>query len=151
MTKIDVIESKNLTLVQVNKSKLHSKILFKILKNRNDKVSISHKKTPSLKEHIKFINSFPYRHWFIIKKTKIILGSAYLTVSNEISISLLKKSKKNFNEILNLIISNIQPLPSIPSRRSDKFVLNLSPDNKYYIKLLNEFGAKKIQETYLLK
>ena len=135
MTKIDVIESEKLKLVKVNKSKLHAQILYKILKNKDDKVRISHTSKTSLEAHIKFINSLPYRHWFIIKKTTSILGSVYITASNEISISLLKKSKKNFNEILNIIITNIQPLPGIPSRRSKQFILNLSPKNKYYIKL----------------
>ena len=151
MAKIDVIGSEKLKLVKVNKSKLHAKILYKILDNRDTKDSISHTSKPSLEAHIKFINSLPYRHWFIIKRKSEILGSVYVTDNNEISINLLKKNKKNFNETLNMIITNIKPLPGIPSRRSKQFILNLSPSNKYHIKLLHDFGAKKIQETYLIK
>ena len=150
MPKILNIKLDKLELIKVKKSNSHALILYKILKNRDTKFSISHKSIPTLEEHIKFVISNPYRYWFIIKRSRIVLGSVYITTSNEVSISLLKNSKKNFSDILNLIIQNITPLPAIVSRRNEKFILNLSPNNKFYIKLLNNIGAQKIQETYVL-
>ena len=141
---------KKVKLIKVNNSKGHMLILYKILKERKKKNNISHHSVPILEEHISFINSFPYRYWFIIKKSRKTLGSVYITKNNEISITLLKKSKSYFREIINLIIENIKPLPAIPSRRNGNFILNIAPNNKLYINLLNSIGSKKIQETYLL-
>ena len=145
-----ILEANKLKLVRVNKSNAHALILYNILKNRDTKTNISHKKIPTLKQHANFISSLPYRYWFIIKKSSRVLGSTYITRSNEISISLLKKNTKNFSEVLSMIITNIKPLPAIASKRNGKFILNLSPNNKFYNKLLKSIGAKKIQETFLL-
>ena len=145
-----ILELNTLKLVRVNGSNAHALILYNILKKRDTKTNISHKKIPTLKQHVNFINSLPYRYWFIIKKSSSVLGSIYVTRSNEISISLLKKSTKNFSEVLSLITNSIKPLPAIASKRNGKFILNLSPSNKFYNKLLKSIGAKKIQETFLL-
>ena len=150
MQKFFFFNPKKVKLIKVNNSKSHVLILYKILKERDRKSNISHKKIPTLEDHKIFINAFPYRYWFIIKKSRNILGSAYITKSNEISITLLKKSKSHFIETINLILANIKPLPAIASRRNGNFTLNLAPDNKFYINILNDIGSKKIQETYLL-
>jgi len=141
---------KKVKLIKVNNSKSHILILYKILKERDRRSNISHKEIPTLEDHKIFIKKFPYRYWFIIKKSRKILGSVYITKRNEISITLLKKSKSYFIETINLILTNIKPLPAIASRRNGNFTLNLAPENKFYINILNDIGSKKIQETYLL-
>tara|TARA_B100000963_G_C22562522_1_gene642097 strand:- start:956 stop:1420 length:465 start_codon:yes stop_codon:yes gene_type:complete len=141
---------KGLRLIKVNDKRSHANTLFTILKNRKKKENISHKKLPTLSEHIKFIKSKPYRYWFIVEKEKKLLGTLYITRNNVISIKLLKKNKKIFIELLTYVSKNIKPLGLIPTVRNPNFSINLSPENKYYANLLLNIGAKKIQETYLL-
>lgn len=149
MYKKKLIACNELELIKI-KNKKHILFLYKLLKNRDIECNISHYKNPSIEEHIKFVNSHPYRHWFCIKKENKLLGSVYVTYNNEVSIILFKKNKKNFIKTLKLILSYIKPLPAIPSRRNKNFTLNLSPANKYYSTILRDLGSKKIQETFLL-
>ena len=53
--------------------------LFELLKERDPRANISHKKMPSYDEHIKFIKSKPYTRWYIILKSKERVGSIYLS------------------------------------------------------------------------
>ena len=70
-----ILELNTLKLERVNGSSAHALILYNILKKRDTKTNISHKKIPTLKQHVNFINSLPYRYWFIIKKSSSVLGS----------------------------------------------------------------------------
>ena len=78
------------------------------------------------------------------------MGSIYVTKLNEISIKLIKNSKLVYKETLNTIIKNIKPLKPIPSKRNSNFIINIAPNDKYYVTLLSKIGAKKIQETFQL-
>ena len=143
--------SDNIKLVKIDQSDLHIKTLYKFLKHRKHSKNISHIKMPTFEEHEKFINSRPYRYWFLIKKANTFLGSAYVSKNNEIAVNLTNSNKAVFKEILIFILNNIKPLSPIPSKRNENFVLNISPKNNYYINLLKIMGARKIQETFLLK
>ena len=68
-----------------------SKFLFELLKERDPRANISHKKMPSYNEHLKFIKSKPYTKWYIILKSKDRIGSIYLSKNDEIGIFLSKK------------------------------------------------------------
>jgi len=119
------------------------KFLFDLLKERDSRANISHKKMPTYVEHIKFIKSKPYSKWYIIyNKTKQI-GSIYLSKQNEIGIHLLKKYEKestHIESIKKLMLLN----PKI------KFRVNISPKNKNYIIFFKKLGFEMIQHTYEL-
>ena len=55
------------------------KFLFDLLKERDSRANISHKKMPTYVEHTKFIKSKPYSKWYIIFKSKQKIGSIYLS------------------------------------------------------------------------
>ena len=148
MYKTEVLKSVGFNLIQVNYSVSHIRILFKILKERKLCSNISHSNIPSFEDHIKFVKSMPYRYWFLVLKEKEYLGAFYITKNNEISIKLINDSDAIFKEILHIIFKNFKPLSAIPSKRNSKFIINLSPNDKFYNKLLNRIGAEKIQETY---
>jgi len=57
--------------------------LFDLLKDRDHRINISHKKIPTYEEHIKFIKSKPYSKWYIIFKSKQKIGSIYLSKNNK--------------------------------------------------------------------
>ena len=151
MNKNLFLKSIEVNLIQVNCSLSHVSILFKILKERKLSYNISHSKLPTFEKHKKFVKSIPYRYWFLIRKAKDNLGVAYITKNNEISIKLTKDSNLIYKETLNFILKKFKPLRAIPSKRNSNFVINLSPEDKYYVRLLTKIGAKKIQETYKYK
>ena len=76
------------------------KFLFDLLKERNPRVNISHKKMPTYNQHRKFIKSKPYSKWYIILKSKQKIGSIYLSKNDEIGIFLSKNFKEKMLEIL---------------------------------------------------
>ena len=67
------------------------KFLFDLLKERDPRVNISHRKMPTYSQHTKFIKSKPYSKWYIILKSKQKIGSIYLSKNDEIGIFLSKK------------------------------------------------------------
>ena len=87
---------------------------------------------------------------FLIYKNKEIMGSIYITKLNEISIKLIKNSKLVYEETLNTIMKNIRPLKPIPSKRNSNFIINIAPNDKYYVRLLSKIGAKKYKKLFNL-
>ena len=73
-------------------SKIDYEFLYELLKERDDKMNISHKKMPTFNQHVKFVNSKPYSKWYVIVLNNQKIGSIYITQINEIGIFL----KKNF-------------------------------------------------------
>ena len=69
-----MLKEKNLRLRAIDKSDL--RFLFKLLKERDPKANISHKKMPTYVEHSKFVLSKPYSKWYIIflRNKKIVLA-----------------------------------------------------------------------------
>ena len=65
------IES-NISLKSVSKDDF--KFLFELLKERDPKANISHKKMPSYATHVKFIKSKPYTKWYVILNSKQIMN-----------------------------------------------------------------------------
>ena len=142
------LKTSKIELVKVNNSASHINALFEILKSRNSQSNISHTKLPSYKKHKQFVNSKPYRYWFLILSSNQVIGNTYITRLNEISIKLKKKNSFYYQEILSLLINNLKPLKAIPSKRRSSFLLNVSSKDKNLISLFSRMGLKKIQETY---
>tara|TARA_A100001037_G_scaffold278848_1_gene280104 strand:- start:1341 stop:1763 length:423 start_codon:yes stop_codon:yes gene_type:complete len=118
-----------------------SKFLFELLKERDPRTNISHKKMPTYDEHLKFIKSKPYTKWYVILKSRERIGSIYLSKNNEIGIFLSKKYQgKNIgNEALaELIRKN-------PRKR---YLANVNPKNKKSSKFFKNNDFKLIQHTY---
>jgi len=118
--------------------------LYDLLKNRNPNINISHKKIPTFKEHIKFVNSKPYSKWYIIKQNNEKVGSIYLSKQNEIGLFLQNnvQGKNIGTEALKLIIMKN------PKKR---ILANINPKNKKSIKFFEKNGFKLIQFTFELE
>jgi len=108
--------------------------LYNLLNERDPKNNISHKKIPTLIQHIKFINSKPYAKWYTVYSDNKKVGSIYLTRQNEIGIQILKKV--NFEEISSEALEIL--MEKNPKKR---FFTNLSPQN---IKLQQFFKKKNL-------
>ena len=118
-----------------------AKFLFDLLKERNLRVNISHKKMPTYSQHTKFIKSNPYSKWYIILKSKQKIGSIYLSKNDEIGIFLSKKfqGKNVGNFALNELMKKN------PRKR---FLANVSPKNKKSMEFFKKNGFKLIQYTF---
>ena len=105
------------------------KFLFDLLKERNPRVNISHKKMPTYNQHRKFI------------KSKQKIGSIYLSKNDEIGIFLSKKfqGKNVGNFALNELMKKN------PRKR---FLANVSPKNKKSMEFFKKNGFKLIQYTF---
>ena len=118
-----------------------SKFLFELLKDRDPRANISHKKMPSYNEHLKFIKSKPYTKWYIILKSKYRIGSIYLSKNDEIGIFLSKKYQgKN--------IGNDALKELIRKNPRERYLANVNPKNKKSSIFFKNNNFKLIQHTY---
>ena len=117
------------------------RFLFNLLKERDPRANISHKKMPTFSEHVKFVQSKPYSKWYIIEKSKIKIGSVYLSKNNEIGIFIKKTyQKKGFAGIaLNLIMKK---------NPRTRFLANVNPKNLDSLNFFKKNGFKLIQYTF---
>ncbi len=117
------------------------KFLFDLLKERDPRVNISHKKMPTYSQHTKFIKSKPYSKWYIILKSKQKIGSIYLSKNDEIGIFVSKKFQgKNIG---NYALSEL-----IKKNPRKRFLANVNPKNKKSISFFKKNGFKLIQYTF---
>lgn len=126
-------------IVKVNKSDY--KFLYALLKERDPKANISHKTMPTYGEHIKFVNSKPYKIWYVIRIGSTKAGSIYLSKENEIGIFLIKnlQGKKIGQKALELLIQKN------PEKR---YLANVNPKNCKSINFFKKNKFKLIQHTY---
>ena len=118
-----------------------SKFLFELLKERDPRANISHKKMPSYNEHLKFVKSKPYTKWYIILKSKDRIGSIYLSKNDEIGIFLSKKYQgKN--------IGNDALVELIRKNPRERYLANVNPKNKKSSVFFKNNNFKLIQHTY---
>ena len=124
--------------------KSDSNFLYELLKERDSRANISHKKMPSIKQHEKFIQSKPYSKWYIIQSSNKDIGSIYLSKNNEIGIFLIKKnqSKGIGVNVLKLLMEK---------NHKARYLANVNPKNKKSIKFFKKNGFKLIQHTYELE
>ena len=99
---------------------------------------------PSYRKHVKFVLSKPYKKWYIIYYKKQKFGSIYLTNLNEIGIHFKKVPIYDF-----LITKSIDLL--INKNPGKRFLINVSPNNKKFIKIIKKNRLKLIQHTYELQ
>ncbi|MDB3957027.1 N-acetyltransferase [Candidatus Nitrosopelagicus sp.] len=110
------------------------------MKERDPRENISHKKMPTYDEHVKFVLSKPYSKWYIIFEKNKKIGSVYLTKADEIGLHLKKEyfRESMLKEILECLMKNEQ---------NKRFVFNVSPRNKKFMKFLQKNGYVISQQT----
>ena len=116
--------------------------LYNIMKLKLDEphINISHLEVPTIPNHIRFIQSRPYRYWFIISINKKYIGSVYITKSKEIGLYIMPKYRTVALETI--IINKMIEL-------GGKY-MNVNPKNEERIKTIKKINFKLIQYTYKL-
>ena len=122
--------------------------LYELLLDRKN--SISHTDIPSLNEHNKFVLSHPYIAWYLIYKSKRLVGSLYVRSDNSIGLNVNQSTKEDVSEIISFIKANHKPLPSVKSVRRGEFFMNVSSDNGDLIKCLQHLGKEEIQRSFVV-
>jgi RimJ/RimL family protein N-acetyltransferase len=118
--------------------------LFDLLKERDPRANISHKKMPTYDEHVNFIKSKPYSKWYIIFKSEQKAGSIYLSKNYEIGIFLSKKFQgKNIG---NFALNEL--MKENPRKR---FLANVNPKNKKSSRFFKNNGFKLIYFLFQLE
>lgn len=133
---------KTITLRNVNTSDF--RFLFNLLKERDPKNNISHKKMPTFTEHIKFVKSEPYSKWYIIELGKSKVGSIYLSKNDEIGIFI----KKQFQDG-NIGQESLKKFMEMNPRK--RYLANISPKNIRSQKFFKKNDFKLIQYTFELE
>lgn len=122
--------------------------LFELLKFRNSKNNISHKKMPSFLEHVNFIKKNNYANWYVIFLNKEKIGSIYLTKINEIGLHLkneFEKNKVKKDELEKIILNKL-----IQKHPKNRYLVNVNPKNKNRIMLLKKYKFELLQYTFEL-
>jgi len=118
--------------------------LYELLKERDPRANISHKKMPSFAQHVKFVLSKPYVKWYVIVECEKRVGSIYLTKDSEIGIFLKKDLQGRgigFNALKLLMEKNPR----------NRYLANVNPKNKKSIQFFKNNGFRLIQHTYELE
>ena len=118
--------------------------LYNLLKERDSKANISHKKMPSFEQREIFVDSKPYSKWYVIVESEEEVGSIYLTKNNEIGIFLKKniQGKKIGEKALKLLMEK---------NSNSRYLANVNPKNEKSIRFFKNNGFKLIQQTYELE
>lgn len=115
--------------------------LYELLKNRDPRASISHKKMPSYDEHVKFVLSKPYSKWYVIEYKNRKVGSIYISKQDEIGIFIEKKfQSKGIGKKAIQIVMKKNP--------RSKYFANIAPENTKSQKFFKKLGFRGLQYTY---
>ncbi len=143
MTLID----STVTLEKVIGTNDQIRALYEMLIKRD--YNISNRISPSIKEHIKFVQNHPYRIWYLVKANSAYIGSAYLMENNCVGINLIMNFDW-FQNIVKMILRKHKPLKEIKSVRPPYFYINIAPDNEEIKAQLIKIHAQQIQSTFIL-
>ena len=129
-------------LIPVKKS--DCPFLFELLKERELKVNISHRKMPTYNKHVKFVMSKPYAKWYIVKYQDKKIGSIYLSKQDEIGIFVKKgiQGKGIGKKALELLIKK---------NPRERYLANVNPKNTKSINFFKKNRFKLLQHTYELR
>lgn len=120
------------------------RFLFILLKERDPKANISHKKMPSYSEHVKFVKSKPYSKWYVIEYNNKKAGSIYLSKNNEVGIFI----KKNLHD---KHIGSVALQQLIDKNPRDRYLANVSTQNLKSMRFFRKNSFKLIQYTFELE
>jgi RimJ/RimL family protein N-acetyltransferase len=136
------LKQSDITIRTVNTSDF--RFLFNLLEQRDNRTNISHKKMPTYSKHMKFVKSKPYSKWYIIQKSKIKIGSIYLSKNNEIGIFINEKFHgEGFATYALELLINKNP--------RSRYLANVNPKNHRSAKFFKKNNFKLIQHTYELE
>lgn len=134
---------KLLSVAEVNEASggAATHFLFKLLAERDPVANISHKKMPSFEQHQHFVESAPYRAWYILFRDHEPIGATYLTDKNEIGIAILKSHQGNgYGKHAIRMLMDRHP--------SGRYLANIAPRNARSLAMFEGMGFELVQLTF---
>ena len=114
--------------------------LYKLLGERKPYQSISHKKMPLFGEHCAFVQSKPYKGWYLIWAGDEVVGTTYITHQNELGIFIYAKDKgKGYGKKAIELMMGLYEGP---------FLANINPENAASVSFFTALGFTQLQVTY---
>lgn len=132
----------NIDLVAVDPtSSIHLAYLYTLLGEREPHQSISHKEMPPFDQHAAFVESNPYKAWYLIAErgTTTFVGATYLTRNNEIGIGIFRSYRKRG--------AAKAAIKALMVKHDGPFLANINPNNSPSLALFNELGFDFLQAT----
>lgn len=124
--------------------------LYQLLLHREH--TISHAKVPLFEDHKEFVESCPYRAWYLVKIGGDAVGSFYISNENTVGINIVKSEDETVvHKICDHVLATYTPLPGIKSVRGEMFSINVPPTNAFLIGALQRANRKVLQISYLLE
>lgn len=127
--------------------------LYNLLAERDPAVNISHRKMPTLEQHRAFVESKPYKAWYIIYLYDRItmldsspeqIGSIYLTNQNEIGIFILNVYQGlGYGKEAIIALMKLHPV--------ERYLANIAPGNVRSMALFEGMGFELVQYTLELR
>lgn len=119
-------------------------VLWELMKERTADQSISHKRLPTIEQHVAFVLSHPYHEWYLVHtRSNGVVGSVYLTNHREIGVFIFNRYQAaGFGTAAIVEIMKRYP--------GERLLANINPANTASIKTFEKLGARHIQNTYEL-
>ena len=127
-------------LVDVYDVEIGTTYLFDLLKERKKDESISHKKMPLWKDHVAFVDSKPYKYWYLIVDDCVV-GSIYLTKRNEVGMSIFRLFRRHGYAS--------EALTMFRRKHKGKLYANINPNNHASIAFFKKRRFTPLQVTYV--
>jgi RimJ/RimL family protein N-acetyltransferase len=119
-------------------------LLYDLLAERPAEANISHRKMPALVEHARFFASRPYTEWYLIEVDGEYVGAIYLTVDDEIGVSIFKSYwGRGYAPAAISLLMKAHP--------RERYLANVAPGNARSARMFQCLGFKALQHTYELR
>ena len=130
---------------EIAETRVATKFLYELLKERESHQNISHREMPSYEDHARFVDSHPYREWFVIFEEwgnveMGPIGAIYLSKQNEIGIFIAKEYQGKGHG--KQAISSLMGMH--PAKR---FLANIAPGNSRSLAMFEKLGFDLVQYT----
>jgi len=116
--------------------------VFMVARALEPNINISHRSVPSLRRHKGFVQSRPYRQWWMVMHRKECVGTAYLTKQREIGLYLLPAFRSA--GVGSKVVAEVR------RRFPGPILANVNPENVKARQFWERMGGKLLQVTYAL-
>lgn len=132
-----------INLVSVYERPDRFQVLYDLLSERDETVNISHRRMPTWAEHVQFVESGPYRAWYLICYGDCC-GACYLTRNDEIGVQIFKKYQ-------GWGIGPAAVMALMEKHGPRRYLANINPHNERSASMFCRLGFNLVQHTYALQ
>lgn len=118
--------------------------LFDLLRDRPKGASISHRHMPTLSEHVRFIDSRPYKAWYLVEVSNEYVGAVYLTHRSEIGIHI--RTEHHGSGYGPAAVTAL-----MEKHGPQEYLANVNPTNERSMRMFERLGFTHIQNTFRRK